>query len=49
MVAFIISTAAKRQLEATFQYIYKDSVQNAEQFKKAIIRAVKELSIHPEK
>jgi addiction module RelE/StbE family toxin len=44
----IFDNDAKQQLRKAIEYIRKDSVQNAEKVKNAIINSIKELSKNPE-
>jgi plasmid stabilization system protein ParE len=45
----IIDNAAKLQLRFAYEYILKDSPQNAEKFRSKILTSIKELIENPEK
>ena len=47
-LTIIIDNEAKRQLREAYQYIKKDSVQNAEKVRSTIIATIKELIKNPE-
>lgn len=42
------SLQAIKQLERAYEYIYKDSVQNAEKVRADILASTQKLSFHPE-